>query len=122
MPKITSARMQDHFAELTDPRRRKVTYPLINIVVIAVCAVIWGADDFVAIARFGRTKRKWLARFLDLTNGILATLPVACLPVVPSADRWAVRDDDPGPARARFVGGERVAALNEQPLFLIHRA
>ena len=70
MPKTTSARIHDHFAELTDPRRRKVTYPLINIVVIAVCAVICGADDFVAIARFGRTKRKWLARFLDLTNGI----------------------------------------------------
>ena len=55
---------------LTDPRRREVTYPLINVVVIAVCAVICGADDFVAIAEFGRTKRKWLARFLDLKSGI----------------------------------------------------
>ena len=27
-------------------------------------------DDFVAIAKFGRAKRKWLSRFLDLTNGI----------------------------------------------------
>jgi predicted transposase YbfD/YdcC len=62
--------MQDHFAELTDPRRREVTYPLINVVVIAICAVICGADDFVAIAKFGRTKREWLARFLDLRNGI----------------------------------------------------
>jgi predicted transposase YbfD/YdcC len=41
-----------------------------NIVVIAVCAVICGADDFVAIADFGRTKRKWFARFLDLRSGI----------------------------------------------------
>jgi len=65
--------MQDHFAELTDPRRRKVTDPLINMVVIAVCAVICGADDFVAIARFGRTKRKWLARFLDLTDNFART-------------------------------------------------
>ena len=47
-----------------------VTYPLINVVVIAVCAVICGADDFVAIAEFGRLKRDWLARFLDLRNGI----------------------------------------------------
>ena len=70
MSKTKSARIQDHFAELTDPRRREVTYPLINIVVIAVCAVICGADDFVAIAKFGRMKRKWLARFLDLKNGI----------------------------------------------------
>jgi predicted transposase YbfD/YdcC len=62
--------MQDHFAELTDPRRREVTYPLINVVVIAVCAVICGADDFVAIAKFGRAKREWLGRFLDLAAGI----------------------------------------------------
>jgi predicted transposase YbfD/YdcC len=43
---------------------------LINVVVIAVCAVICGADDFVAIAEYGRMKRDWLARFLDLQNGI----------------------------------------------------
>jgi predicted transposase YbfD/YdcC len=67
---IESARLQDHFAELTDPRRRKVLYPLINVVVIAVCAVICGADDFVAIAAFGRKKRQWFAGFLDLRNGI----------------------------------------------------
>ena len=59
-----------HFASLTDPRRRKVTYPLINIVTIALCAVIAGADDFVTIAAWGRQKRAWLARFLDLSNGI----------------------------------------------------
>ena len=70
MPTLKSARIQDHFAELTDPRRREVVYPLINVVVIAVCAVICGADDFVAIAEFGRKKREWLARFLDLEAGI----------------------------------------------------
>jgi len=70
MPKKLSARIQDHFAPLTDPRRRKVTYPLINVVTIAVCAVICGADDFVAIADYGRKKRKWLSQFLDLSTGI----------------------------------------------------
>ena len=70
MPKKLSARIQDHFVELTDPRRRKVIYPLMNIVTIAICAVICGADDFVSIAEFGRKKRKWLAQFLDLRNGI----------------------------------------------------
>jgi hypothetical protein len=58
MPKKVSARIQDHFVELSDPRRRKVTYPLINIVTIAICAVIGGADDFVSIAEYGRKKRK----------------------------------------------------------------
>ena len=65
-----SARIQDHFATLTDPRRRKVTYPLINVVAITVCAVICGADDFVAIAEFGRKKKEWLSTFLDLSRGI----------------------------------------------------
>lgn len=70
MSKESYAMIQDHFEELTDPRRRKVTYPLINVVVIAVCAVICGADDFVAIAAFGRKKRELLEKFLDLETGI----------------------------------------------------
>jgi DDE_Tnp_1-associated len=57
-----SARFEDHFADITDPRRRKVVYPLINIVVIAICAVIAGADDFVSIAEWGRQQRDWLSR------------------------------------------------------------
>lgn len=70
MPKKVSSRIQDHFVELTDPRRRKVTYPLINVVTIAICAVICGADDFVSIAEYGQKKRKWLGQFLDLSSGI----------------------------------------------------
>ena len=70
MPPARSARIQDHFADLTDPRRRKVLYPLINIVTIAVCAVTAGADDFVSISEYGRKKRKWLGQFLDLSAGI----------------------------------------------------
>jgi predicted transposase YbfD/YdcC len=41
-----------------------------NIVVMAVCAVICGADDFVAIAEFANKRRKWFSRFLDLSSGI----------------------------------------------------
>ena len=47
----TSARIQDHFGELSDPHRRKVTYPLMDMVVIALCAVICGADDFAGGVR-----------------------------------------------------------------------
>ena len=65
-----SIRLSEHFAALSDPRRRKVTYPLANVVAIAICAVICGADDFVAIAEFGRQKRAWFAKFLDLSAGI----------------------------------------------------
>lgn len=69
-PVFRSVRLQDHFVGLTDPRRRKVTYPLVNIVTIAVCAVICGADDFVAITAWARCRRDWLATILDLESGI----------------------------------------------------
>lgn len=70
MSRANSSRIEGHFAGLTDPRRREPTYPLINIVVIAICAVICGADDFVSIAHFGRQRRAWLGKFLDLSAGI----------------------------------------------------
>ena len=70
MARQTSARIKDHFQHLTDPRRRPVVYPLVNIVTIAVCAVVCGADDFVSIAEFGRKRRDWLGKFLDLSAGI----------------------------------------------------
>lgn len=59
-----------HFENLTDPRRREVTYPLLNIVVMTLAAVISGADDFVGIAKWSRKNEVWLARFLDLSAGI----------------------------------------------------
>ncbi len=65
-----TARIEDHFAELTDPRRREVTYPLVNIVVMALCGVLSGADDFVAIAHWAETKKDWLAKFLDMSAGV----------------------------------------------------
>lgn len=55
---------------MTDPRRGKITYPLINIVAIALCAALAGADDFVAIADWARQKQGWLAEYLDLSSGI----------------------------------------------------
>jgi predicted transposase YbfD/YdcC len=70
MPAKKSVAIEEHFAEVTDPRRREGIYPLINFLVIAVCAVICGADDFVAIAEFGRLKKTFLAKFLDLSAGI----------------------------------------------------
>lgn len=65
-----TASITEHFAELTDPRRREGTYPLVNIVVMAICAVLSGADDFVAIATWAVAKKDWLAKFLDLSAGV----------------------------------------------------
>ena len=70
MPEKQSGAIAEHFAELTDPRRREGIYPLVNVVVMALCAVISGADDFVAIASWSRTKKEWLSRFLDMSSGV----------------------------------------------------
>ncbi len=65
------ATLQDHFGTLTDPRvERTRAHELLDIVVIAICAVICGADTWVEVADFGRAKQTWLARFLKLPNGI----------------------------------------------------
>ena len=67
---VTSTRIEDHFQTLTDPRRREGTYPLVNIVVMALCGVLSGADDFVSIAEWANNKRRWLAKFLDMSAGV----------------------------------------------------
>jgi predicted transposase YbfD/YdcC len=45
---------------------------LLDVVTIALCAVICGADTWVDVAEFGRSKEPWLRTFLDLPNGIPA--------------------------------------------------
>jgi predicted transposase YbfD/YdcC len=62
-----------HFSVLPDPRRRnhnKQLHSLTDIVVIAVLAVIAGADTWDEIATFGEEKRTWLQTFCTLENGI----------------------------------------------------
>lgn len=60
-----------YFGELEDPRREGSTdYPLHEIIVLTICAVICGADGFTSIANFGKAKKEWLGQFLDLENGI----------------------------------------------------
>lgn len=66
----SAASIQQHFADLTDPRTRKVTYPLTNVVTMSLCAVLGGADDFVAIADWAEDKKEWLAQFLDMSTGV----------------------------------------------------
>ena len=58
------------FDELEDPRVREATYPLLNIVTIAICAVVCGVDDFTGMEDYGNRKKEWLSKFLDLSEGI----------------------------------------------------
>ena len=58
-------------ASIEDPRCEwKVEHRLLDILVIAVCAVLGEAESFEDIALYGRCKRDWLGRFLALPNGI----------------------------------------------------
>ncbi len=60
-----------HFQELEDPRISPATrHHLLDIVAIAVCAVICGADTWVEVEAFGQAKRAWLETFLALPHGI----------------------------------------------------
>jgi len=71
MSSSSAANLTKHFAHLTDPRvDRTKEHLLLDIVVIAICAIIAGADSWVAVEAFGRAKEKWLRSFLELPNGI----------------------------------------------------
>jgi predicted transposase YbfD/YdcC len=63
--------LTQHFAALEDPRvERTRLHRLLDIVAIALCAVIAGAESWDDIALFGQTKADWLGQFLALPNGI----------------------------------------------------
>jgi predicted transposase YbfD/YdcC len=58
---------------LKDPRRRHLRrHRLLDIITIAICGVVAGADDWQQIATFGQRRRDWLGRFLALPHGIPA--------------------------------------------------
>jgi predicted transposase YbfD/YdcC len=60
-----------YFADLTDPRLDRTTkHLLLDILAITLCATIAGADTWEEVERFGKAKRDWLQRFLQLPNGI----------------------------------------------------
>lgn len=63
--------LYDAFIDLPDPRvLRTREHPLIDIIAVAICAVICGADSWVAVETFGKAKRAWLEQYLGLPNGI----------------------------------------------------
>ena len=71
MEKGRSASVMDHFQDLEDPRvERSKRHGLLDILTIAICAVICGADSWVHVEMFGKSKEEWFRSFLDLPNGI----------------------------------------------------
>ena len=60
-----------HFSNLTDPRvDRTKQHLLIDIMVISICAVICGADEWKEIEEYGKSKHKWFKEFLKLPHEI----------------------------------------------------
>jgi predicted transposase YbfD/YdcC len=67
----TPATIVTHFQSLEDPRTDHTKrHALLDIVTIALCGVICGADNWVEIEAFGKAKLPWLRTFLALPNGI----------------------------------------------------
>jgi predicted transposase YbfD/YdcC len=71
MASVNLAAFAHHFADLEDPRHpRTRLHPLTNVLAIGLCAVICGVKHFTQMEVFGKAKKDWLARFLDLSAGI----------------------------------------------------
>lgn len=71
MAKATEVTLAAHFAEVRDPRvERTKLHGLLDILVIAICAVICGADSWVEMEAYGKAKQGWLKQFLALPHGI----------------------------------------------------
>jgi predicted transposase YbfD/YdcC len=65
------ASIERHFSTLVDPRQAiNQDHLFLELLVIAICAIIAGADDWEAVADFGRAKIEWFKGFLSLPHGI----------------------------------------------------
>ncbi|NEV65161.1 ISAs1 family transposase, partial [Thiorhodococcus minor] len=66
-----SVSLIEHFAPLHDPRvERNKLYPLMEILLLVVCATLSGAEGWEAMEEFGKEKLDWLRRFAPFANGI----------------------------------------------------
>ena len=63
--------LETHFCELPDPRvEGRSSHKLIDILIIGICTVICGGDDYPSMATFGKAKEAWFHSFLELPHGI----------------------------------------------------
>jgi predicted transposase YbfD/YdcC len=71
LKKLETKTLFERVGKIKDPRiERKKLHSLKDILVIAVCATICGADNWEDIAEFGSSKQEWFSGFLELENGI----------------------------------------------------
>ena len=71
MNQCTTVSLMEHLRKVPDPRvERTRRHELMDLLVIALCAVICGADNWVDVVQFGKAKKEWFATFLKLPHGI----------------------------------------------------
>ena len=79
MATTTPVSLHRHFTNLSDPRvERARRHELLDIIAIAVRAIISGAEAWTAIEEYGLAKQNWLAQSLLLSNGIPSQTPKVC--------------------------------------------
>ena len=59
----------EHFADLEDPRTRESPHRLEEILLVAICGILSGADGWASVALWGQVKLEWLRQFLPFENG-----------------------------------------------------
>lgn len=101
MEEVPIAALVAHFLDLEEPRDDNKRHQLLDIVIIAICAAICGADSWEDVELFGDAKYSWFKGFLELPHGI------------PSHDtfRRVFALLDPEQFQARFV--EWIRAVDE---------
>ncbi len=71
MPPVRALALASSFATVDDPRiERTKAHNLLDNIIITLCAVIGGADDWVGVEEFGTSNEAWLKECLELPNGI----------------------------------------------------
>jgi len=95
--------MVEHFSDIRDPRMdRTKRHRLVDIICLAILAVIAGAEGWEDIEDFGRDKETWLKKYLPLSNGI------------PSHDTISRVFRVLKPAEFEAAFGEWIASLHDQ--------
>ncbi len=62
--------IRSHFTNIDDPRKYNIRHNLIDIITIAICALVCGAENWVDVEQYGKSKYNWLKQFLQLPNAI----------------------------------------------------
>jgi predicted transposase YbfD/YdcC len=62
--------LKKHFEDVDDPRAQNRSHLLLEIIILAICGMVCGADNWVEIEAYGKAKYGWFKQFLKLRNGI----------------------------------------------------